>query len=536
VTRLEETAMSSPANGAHDPKDETTLALGTTDRPPKPGDLLPTLTCAEGATPITVEVHGRSFGNFELLRELGRGGMGVVYQARQKSLDRVVALKMILPGPLANAEDLQRFRVEAEATARLHHANIVTVHEVGAENGQHYYAMDFINGPSLAQRLQAGPLSGRAAARYVLTIARAVHHAHRHGILHRDLKPSNILLDEDDQPHVTDFGLAKRLGGDSSQTRTGAIMGTPSYMAPEQAAGRNKELTAACDVYGLGAILYELLTGRPPFRSETPLDTLTCVLEQDPAPPRLLNPKVDHDLQTICLKCLEKDPQRRYETAEALANDLDRYLSGEEISARSFNVIDRLARTLERSHHDVQFRSWGNMLLIFAAIVFVTHVILFAMIQTEVPLPWHWFMRTAQFAVIGAIFWRFRRRNLLPTNVAERQLWSIWLGYVSAFAVTVVVNAQLIGRQDPGRNELRHYCFSAILTGLAFFVMGSSYWGRCYAIGVGFFTLAVLMTLHLSWAPLEFGLAWSLTLMAIGLHVRRLGGGPEATGGIGSSA
>jgi hypothetical protein len=517
--------MTSPASPASDPRDDTT-AMATTDAPAAPGHL-PTLPCPQAATPTAVDFYNREFGDYELLRELGRGGMGVVYQARQKSLDRVIALKMILPGPVANAEDLQRFRVEAEATARLHHANIVTVHEVGEENGQHYYTMDFINGPSLGQRLQAGLLPGRVAARYALTIARAVQHAHRHGILHRDLKPSNILLDEDDQPHITDFGLAKRLGGDSSQTRTGAVMGTPSYMAPEQAAGRNRELTAACDVYGIGAILYELLTGRPPFRSETPLDTLKCVLEQEPAPPRLLNPKIDHDLETICLKCLEKEPRGRYESAEALADDLERYLAGEEISARSFNVLDRLTRTLARSHHDVQFRSWGNMLLIFALVVFITHVVLFGMIEAEVWRPWRLAVRTVQFVIIGLIFWRFRRRNLMPTNVAERQLWSIWLGYLAAFAVTVVVDAQLVGH-NAELNELRHYCSSAVLSGLAFFVMGSSYWGRCYAIGVGFFALACLMTLSANWAALEFGIAWSLTLLGIGLHVRRLGGGPEA--------
>src|SRR5262249_33004966 len=181
------------------------------------------------------------------------------------------------------------------------------------------------------------------------------HHAHRHGILHRDLKPSNIMIDADDEPHVTDFGLAKRLG-DSGQTRTGAVLGTPSYMSPEQAAGRTRELSAATDVYGLGAVLYELLTSRPPFRAESPTETILQVLETEPVPPTLLNPKVDNDLETICLKCLEKDPRNRYATAEAVAEDLQRYLNGEPISARSFNVLDRIARTLERSHHDVAFR------------------------------------------------------------------------------------------------------------------------------------------------------------------------------------
>ena len=216
---------------------------------------------------------GRRFGKYEFIAELGRRGMGIVFKADQTDLHRTVAVKMILGGTVAGPEDLRRFRTEAEATARLHHPNIIRIHEVGEVDGCPYFSMEYIEGPSLSQRLAEGPLRSKVAARYVATLARAIQHAHEHNILHRDLKPSNVLLDGEDRPHIADFGLAKRLNADSGQTRTGTVLGTPSYMAPEQAAGR-KQLTPAVDVYGLGAVLYELLTGRPPFRAETPFDTI----------------------------------------------------------------------------------------------------------------------------------------------------------------------------------------------------------------------------------------------------------------------
>jgi hypothetical protein len=385
--------------------------------------------------------------------------------------------------------------------------------------------MDFIEGPSLSKMLAQVPMAGRDAARIVNTIARAMYHAHTHGILHRDLKPSNILMDCQGEPHITDFGLAKKIGGDSSQTRTGAVMGTPSYMAPEQAAGKIRDLGPACDIYGLGAILYELLTARPPFRSETPLDTLMHVLERDPAPPRMLNPKVDRDLETICLKCLEKDPRARYESAEALAKDLERYINGESISARSFNVFDQLARTLDRSQHAFEFRGWGRMLLWFGGIALVGHVLMFFLFRLDHPKPLHWLARGSQFLLMGILFWHYRgKRSFLPTSAAERQLWSIWIGYLVAYVMTVMVSLSIVRDDDGGWDELRMYPFSSILTGLAFFIMGSSYWGQCYAIGLAFFGLAVVMPLNLELAPLELGLLWSVTFIAIGLYVRRLGG------------
>src|ERR1043165_9365739 len=352
------------------------------------GTTAPTAKDAHDPTrgPKFTAAVGQRFGEYELLTEIARGGMGVVYRARQGALNRIVALKMILAGRLANPDDVQRFRTEAEAAAKLQHPNIVAVHDVGEQDGQHYFTMEYIDGLSLDQRLVTGPLAGKIAARYVRILARAVAYAHKQGILHRDLKPSNILIDADDEPHITDFGLAKRLGPEhSGKTRTGTILGTPSYMSPEQARGKTNDRGPGADVYSLGAILYELITGRPPFRAETPLDTVMQVIEHDPVPPRLLNPKIDHDLETICLKCLEKHPNLRYESAEKLGEDLQRYLDGDSINARSFNVLDRIAPTPARDCNNADLATWSWMVLVMAAVVLVEHIAVFLLVWTRQP-------------------------------------------------------------------------------------------------------------------------------------------------------
>ena len=325
------------------------------------------------------------FGDYELLEEIARGGMGIVYKARQVSLNRLVALKMILSGQFASKQEVLRFRVEAEAAANLRHPNIVAIYETGEHQGQHFFSMEYVAGPNLSQLVGNRPLNCQLAARYTLAIARAIHYAHGQNTLHRDLKPSNVLVDADDQPRITDFGLMRRLRGTYGPTLTGQMLGSPNFMPPEQCgwgstrdsrvpsgdppdgknespAGRqgsqetiNRSLVARggspraagqrpalpkeragpwSDVYGIGAILYHLLTARPPFQAETVQDVLLQLREQDPVSPRLLNPSIPRDLETICLKCLEKEPDQRYATANELADDLDRFLKNEPIRAR----------------------------------------------------------------------------------------------------------------------------------------------------------------------------------------------------------
>jgi WD40 repeat protein/tRNA A-37 threonylcarbamoyl transferase component Bud32 len=293
----------------------------------------------------------RYFGDYELLEEIARGGMGVVYKARQVSLNRPVALKMILAGQLASEQEIKRFYTEAEAAANLSHANIVPIYEIGEHEGRHYFSMKLVEGVSLAHGIADFGLRNadfRPAARLMVKVARAVHYAHQRGILHRDLKPANILLDGQGEPHVTDFGLAKRIEGQSELTASGTVMGTPNYMAPEQASGRSHEITTVADVFSLGAIFYHLLTGQPPFRAETPLETMRKVVDQEPERPGSINQRVDRDLETICLKCLEKDLNLRYGSAEALAEDLERWLRYEPVQARPSFIWRRALKWVRR--------------------------------------------------------------------------------------------------------------------------------------------------------------------------------------------
>jgi serine/threonine-protein kinase len=333
-------------------------AAATTDVPTLPPSA-PTGAAPDGwpADPATVPPaeptlptasRGPEPPGYEILGELGRGGMGVVYRARQVPLNRLVALKMILSGEHAGPEDLARFRTEAQAIARLQHPHIVQIHEVGEHDGRPFFSLEFCPGGSLERKLAGTPLPPAEAAALVETLARAMHAAHQHGVVHRDLKPANVLLAEDGTPKITDFGLAKKLD-DAGQTASGAIMGTPSYMAPEQAGGQTREVGPATDIYALGATLYELLTGRPPFKAATPLDTVLQVLHDEPVPPRQMQPKVPRDLETIGLKCLQKEPARRYGSAAELADDLRRFLDGRAITARPVGRVERAWRWCRRN-------------------------------------------------------------------------------------------------------------------------------------------------------------------------------------------
>ena len=404
---------------------------------------------------------GRRFGDYELLDELGRGGMGVVYKARQVRLDRTVALKMLLRSDLASGPEIERLRNEAAAAAQLDHPHIVPVYEVGEVDDRPYFSMKYIAGTTLSQRLFDGPLSQREAARLMIPVCRAIEAAHSRGVLHRDLKPSNILIDRDGQPHVTDFGLAKRFdseengaGSDSSAesaraaaraflTQTGAILGTPSYMAPEQAAGQRGEVTVASDVYSLGAVLYQCLTGRPPFQAARPMDVLLMVLEQDPPPVRMISPQVDRDLEMIVLKCLQKPAELRYRSAGALADDLAAWLANEPISARSTSLGQWLSRMLRETHHAVVLENMGLLWmwhsLVLLALCLVTNWFQFERITSRLPYLSLWVLGLGLWA---GIFWTLRRRSG-PITFVERQIAHVW-GAAMISAILLFALEQLL--------------------------------------------------------------------------------------------
>jgi tRNA A-37 threonylcarbamoyl transferase component Bud32 len=465
----------------------------------------------------------RQFGDYEILQEIARGGMGVVYKARQRTLNRTVALKMILAGQFATEDAVKRFYVEAEAAARLDHSGIVPIYEVGQEDGQHFMALAFVDGQSLWQRVKNAPLEPREAARLLQQVAEAVHFAHEQGIVHRDLKPQNILLTKDDQPRVTDFGLAKKQASDSGLTATGEVIGTPSYMPPEQAAGKTTEIGRPADIYSLGATLYCLLTGRPPFQAATTLETLLQVLEHDPVPPRLLNRSIPADLEAICLKCLAKSPTQRYESCQLLAADLGRFLAGEPVSVSSPKWSGKLLRAVQRSRDDVRLQNWSVLLAWFAAIVFLAEVTIQCLDRSRGFTP---FLITRGIQLLGfaAVAIRFRHEFVTFAHPAVTQMWTLWLGFFAACYVDVVARFEQHWVLAPDR-PLEHfisYPTFMVLSGFLFVAMGRQYWGFCYVIGGIFFVLAVIMPWVMSWSPLVFGMAWGGTLAMISWRLRSL--------------
>jgi len=410
---------------------------------------LETLTSAEPAFPQ--RDLPRRMGDYELINELGRGGMGVVYRARQLSLGRTVALKMILRGELASPVEISRFRAEAEAAARLDHPHIVSIFEVGEHDNQPYFSMQYVQGTTLAQRLLDGPLPPAEAAKLLIPVCRAVAAAHRAGVLHRDLKPSNVLIDGSGRPYVTDFGLAKQFGTqaegnpttDGSVTHSGAILGTPGYMAPEQAAGQRGSIGPTTDVYSLGAVLYAMLTGRAPFQAASPVDTLLLVLEQDPPLPRILNPQADPDLELITLKALQKPADLRYATADALADDLEAYLRHEPISARSSQFSQVLSRAFRPTHHAPVLENWGLLWIWHALVLFVLCLVTNAMQIGDVAARWPYVaLWTAGLGAWAAIFWGLRRRAG-PVTFVERQIAHVWAASMACSTMLFAVEAIL---------------------------------------------------------------------------------------------
>ena len=324
---------------------------------------------------------------YVLEEELGRGGMGIVYRAYRKSDGQPVAIKMLLRGEFASPIEKQRFETEATASMKLNHPNIVPIYEYGEHKGCAYFCMKLIEGETLTQRLVRGPLSATETARLMLDVSEAIHYAHEQGILHRDLKPSNILLDENDNPYVADFGLAKQATGDPTLTRSGAILGTPAYMAPEQAAGRRGEVSSISDVYSLGAILYHMLTGRPPFQAASAVDTLLLVLEQDPVSPRVLNRRVNRDLEMITMKCLQKPQDLRYESAKSMASDFTAMLNNRAVSAREGRFGKIIVNVFRETHHASVLENWGLLWIWHSLVLLVACVGTNAVSYTHLTLP-----------------------------------------------------------------------------------------------------------------------------------------------------
>lgn len=424
--------------------------------------------------PSGCPVEGELVGDYQLLEEIARGGMGVVYKAHQVSLNRTVALKMILAGSMATPAERERFRREAELAANLDHANIVPIYEVRELDGLLFFSMRFVDGGNLAHRAFWFMNDPRETARLVEILARAVHYAHTKGFIHCDLKPSNILIDHDGQPQITDFGLARRASEDSSLTATGAILGTPSYMAPEQASGHRRSIGPATDVYGLGAILYELLTGRPPFRTPTMMETVVQVLERDPVPPREIRPELPRELETICLKCLEKLPHERYPSAEALADDLDRFLRGETVEATG--LFQNLRRWTRREPELVS--RLGGLSLV-AILTEFNHRSLSPRRDTLL----HYGIQTILFcwALSAVGFQALLRRGWRPGRV--RMLWA------TGDILSVTLTLRLLGRVE-----------SSLLVGYPLMIAASGLWFETRLV---WFTtglsIACYLILHFDW-------------------------------------
>jgi serine/threonine-protein kinase len=365
-------------------------------------------------------------GDYELIEELGRGGMGVVFRARQISLDREVAVKMILRGRLASESDLQRFLAEAAATASLEHPNIVPVYEAGDIEGRPFFSMQLVDGETLAERVARGPMPQRQAAEVVAAVARAIGFAHLQGVLHRDVKPSNILISAGGTPLITDFGLAKQSGSGTDLTRSGMLLGTPAYMSPEQAAGRRDQIGPISDVYSLGCVLYFALTGRSPFVAESPMELVMLVIEQDPPPPRALRPRLDRDLEMIVVRCLQKPTDLRYDSAEALAQDLEAYLADEKVSARSGHFNQVIARVFRETHHATVLENWGKLWIWHALVLLVAGLLTWQM-------HYHGITGRGVYAAVwtlglgawAAVFWKLRQR-MGPVTFIERQVAHVW--------------------------------------------------------------------------------------------------------------
>lgn len=450
-------------------------------------------------------------GDYELLEEIGRGGMGVVYRARQLSLNRVVAIKMIQENRPSSGDNRKRFLAEAEASARLEHPGIVSVFEVNEVDGHPYFSMQFIRGVTLADRLRQGPLPQREAARIMVEVCRAIAFAHEHGVLHRDLKPSNILMDRHNRPRVTDFGLAKFADSDASLTRSGAVIGTPSYMSPEQASGRSSLIGPASDIYSLGSVLYHLLTGRPPFLAESPMELVLKILEDEPPPPRLIEPRIDRDLEMIVTRCIQKPPDLRYASAAAMADDLECFLRDEPVAARGGKFTQVAARWFRETHHAVVLENWGLLWMWHSLVLLITCLLTVALhwsgTESRVWYAALWIFGLGTWA---AVFWALRRR-MGPVTFVERQIAHLWGASLIAIALLTPLEWWL---------DLKPLTLSPVLgivSGIIFFVKAGILAGSFYIQAGALFATSMLMAIFPQWAHVIFGFVSAACFFVPGL-------------------
>ncbi len=468
-----------------------------------------------GSASLSFELPCR-FGDYELLEEIGRGGMGVVYRARQIRLNRQVAVKMILRGQLASHIDRERFRAEAEAAAGLNHPGIVPVYEVGEVDGQPFFSMKLLKGQTLSQQLAAGPMSPREAARILAAVATAVHFAHRQGVLHRDLKPANIFIDQQGDPHVMDFGLAKRtMANTNSLTHTGAIIGTPSYMAPEQATSGGEPTGPRSDVFSLGTILYQALTGRPPFQAASAVDTILMLREQDVVPPRVVNPRADRVLELIALRCLQKPAKLRYDTARALSDDLEAYLKDEPIAAQSGRFADVIANLFRETHHAAVLENWGMLWMWHSLVLFIACVLTNALQFYDFQQRWIYIvMWTFGLWIWAAVFWWLRRR-IGPVTFVERQIAHVWAGSMVAIALLFYIEIVL------DMPVLRLSPVLALIAGIVFMVKAGILSGSFYFQAAAMFMTAFAMARFPGIAHLLFGAVSAVCFFVPGLKYYR---------------
>ena len=463
---------------------------------------------------------------YTIVKELGRGAMGVVYEGIQDRLNRPVALKMVLSGSYASAMDVARFMSEAEAIAEISHANVVRVYEFGEVENRPYYAMERLTGGTLALRLRTnGPMTPEAAARLLIPLANGIQSAHELGIVHRDLKPDNVLFDASDTPKIADFGLAKRATSDL--TATGALMGTPAYMAPEQAAGQTRFVGPSVDVYALGVILFECLTGRVPFKSDNIMSLLNLIRETDAPSVREFSSNIPKDMNSIVQKCLAKHPQERYPNAAALAGDLERFLMGQTPLAANRTAFGGVWATLDRGRYSSEFAAYSTMFLWLAAIM-VTADVTMGLFLNRIVHPYVGAgASVARMAFVPLFVWLYTGRKSFDGSPNSRFLLSLWGGHLIACMMMGI--AGVLEHRQVAFVEPVIYRYFSLATGIAFVALGPNYWGWCYAFGAAFLLSPVILVDYPFALPFVFAAIWGVALVCVSRHLKRLARQSAAT-------